>query len=48
MTKLNNNEYISVIGGADPCSFNPPGGFIRNLDYLIGYTFTKIRVSLTY
>ncbi len=47
MTFLDSNALRSVYGGKDPCKYDPPEGFFRSLDYLIGYTFTKLRISVT-
>ena len=47
MKSLNFDNLRSIYGGKDPCSYDPPEGFFRSLDYLIGYTFTKLRISVT-
>lgn len=45
--QLLEEQFHQIRGGSDPCPYDPPEGFIASIDYLIGYTFTKIRISVT-
>ena len=45
--QLTAEEAEHLNGGSDPCPYDPPEGWIASIDYLIGYTFTKIRISVT-
>ena len=47
MKSLDPNYMRRIYGGKDPCAYDPPEGFFASVDYLIGYTFTKLRISVT-
>ncbi len=44
---LNSTELKSINGGSNPsCAYDPPGGFIGSLDYMIGWVWGTLSVGI--